>query len=135
MQGFSDVRRCVMENDPSYCRSILTPDSYELFDRFASYKLMPCLPTDFSYAGEKISGEGRVVKATMSAGSSTQYVLRLVFADTPQGPKLNIPESLKHGLGDNWQNKIHLSEQLYLMMRQNMGDKLTCDMLNDLVKP
>lgn len=135
MQGFQSVRRCVMQNDSDYCRSILTPNSYTIFDRFFSYKLMPCLPTDFTYTSEGMASGHRIVKLTMPAGGGMLYVLRLAFAETKEGIKLDVPASLKVGLGDNWESKINLSEQLYLMMKQNMGDKLTCDMLNGLVKP
>ncbi len=134
MQGFTNLKQCVMQNDPVFCRSIMTPNSYDIFNRFLSYKLMPCLPTDFVYAQEEITGSIVTVKATMPASNSTDYIFRLVFAQTPNGPKLDIPASLHKGLGDKWENKIQLSEQLYLMMRQNMGDKLTCDMLIGLVK-
>ncbi len=135
MREFLSVRRCVMDNDSTYCRSILTPGSYDLFDRFVSYKLMPCLPTDFTYESESTQQDKTIVKATMPAGGGAEYILWLVFVNSAQGLKLDLPESLKRGLGQAWQSKIQLSEQLYLMMRQNMGDKLTCDMLNDLIKP
>jgi hypothetical protein len=133
--GFESVRHCVMENDVGYCHSIITPTSVPLFDRFVSYKLMPCLPTDFSYVNEEAANDHTTVKVTMPAGGNINYVLRLIFLNSPSGPKLDIPASLERGLGTKWQDKIQLSEQLYLIMRQNMGDKLTCDMLNGLVKP
>lgn len=135
MDAYNTVRRCVMENDVNYCHTILTPDSQDIFNRFVSYKLMPCLPTDFTYTSEEDSPEQSTVKITMPAGGGKMYVARLVFANTREGLKLDIPASLKRGLGDDWQNKIQLTEQVYLMMKQNMGDKLTCDMLNSLVEP
>jgi hypothetical protein len=134
-QGFANVHACVMQNDPGYCHTILTPNSYDLFDRFVSYKLMPCLPTDFAYISEEHGAARTMVKTSMQAGGGQQYILRLVFADTTAGEKLDIPASLERGFGEKWQDKIQLAEQLYLLMRQNMGDKLTCDMLNDLIKP
>jgi hypothetical protein len=96
---------------------------------------MPCLPTDFSYVSEEAAEGHIIVKATMPAGGGQEYILRLVFTGTAQGPRLDIPASFKRGLGDDWNNKIEMSEQIYLMMKQNMGDKLTCDMLNGLIKP
>jgi hypothetical protein len=129
-EGFLSVKQCVMQNNPAYCRTIMTPNSYELFDRFVSYKLMPCLPTDFNYAGEQRKGNVTIVKATMPASNKTHYIFSMVFVDN----KVDIPESFHVGLGENWQNKIQLADQLYQMMRQNLGDKLTCDQLNDLIK-
>ncbi len=96
---------------------------------------MPCLPTDFTYESESVEDGQVVVKATMPAGGGKEYIIRLVFASTPQGVRFDIPASLKRGLGEKWENKIQMSEQIYLMMKQNMGDKLNCDMLNGLIKP
>jgi hypothetical protein len=132
-EGFALLKRCIMENDANFCRRILTPNSYEMFDRFASYRLMPCLPTDFDYETEATKDAQTIVKADMPAGNNLHYVLRMIFSNTPQGPRLNIPASLYMGLGPKWETKIQLSEQIYLMMRQNMGDNLTCDMLNGLI--
>jgi len=124
-----------MENDIAFCHSIITQDSHPLFDRFASYKLMPCLPTDFTYVSEEKSEPHIIVKATMPIGGNMVNILRLVFTPGADGSlKLDIPASLQRGLGEKWESKIQLSEQLYLMMRQNMGDKLTCDTLTGLVK-
>lgn len=135
MRDFLSVRHCVMENDATYCRSILTPDSYNYFDRFSSYKLMPCLPTDFTYESEATSQGQTTVKATMPAGGGKLYVIRLVFSDTPAGHKLDLPASFKRGFGEKWESEVQLAEQVYLLMRQNMGDKLTCDKLNGLITP
>ena len=129
-QDLAMLKHCIIENNTPYCRSILTPSSYDIFDRFVSYKLMPCLPTDFVYDSEETVGPRTTVKATMPASNKTHFVFRIVFQDN----KIDIPESFHVGLGDKWENKIQLAEQLYLMMRQNLGDKLTCDQLNDLVK-
>jgi len=135
-KGVDEVHHCIMENDPAYCHSILTPDSLSYFDRFTSYKLMPCLPTDFTYVSEEPAGDNIMARVSMPEGPGKAYVARLVFVNSPDGnPKLSLPLSFRRGLGENWENNLQLSEQLYLMMKQNMGDKLTCDMLNDLVKP
>lgn len=135
MQGFANVRHCIMENDANYCSSIITPDSQEMFKRFASYKLMPCLPSDFNYVKEEAKAERITVTANTPADNGEVYIIRLVFNTTDDGPKLSLPASFERGFGKNWQDKIEMSEQLYLMMKQNMGDQLTCDMLNGLVKP
>jgi hypothetical protein len=131
--GLAEVKQCVMQNDAAYCHSIMTPESYAFFDRFESYKLMPCLPSDFTYESEQPAGSKIIVKANLQAAANKHYIFRLVFDQTASGPKINIAESFHAGLGEKWENKVQLSEQLYLMMKQNMGDKLTCDMLNNLL--
>ncbi len=135
MLGFTSLKQCVMHNDIPFCRSNMTQASFEFFDRFVSYKLMPCLPTDFVYAGEQSVNGYTIVKSTMPAGGGRDYIFRLVFVNTPGGMKIDIPATFQVGFGEKWRDKIALSEQLFLMMRQNMGNKLTCDMINDLIKP
>ncbi len=133
-EGFVALKHCVMENDAALCHNILTPESYDLFDRFFSYKLMPCLPTDFVYESERSVNQQTVVRATMPAGNNMQYILHMVFTRTDRGIQFDIPGSLQRGLGKNWENKIQLAEQIYLLLRQNLGGKLTCDKLADIIK-
>ena len=130
-QSLSQMRKCVMDNDKKYCKSVITPSSYEYFDKFVTYKLMPCLPTDFVYESEQKSGDKTILRASIPAGGGMSQFFRVVISNG----KIDIPESFHVGFGENWQNKIQMSEQIFLMMKQNMGDKLTCDMLTNLLKP
>lgn len=135
-QGLGEIKQCIMQNDTVLCHQTMTPSSYPIFDKFSGYRLMPCLPTDFSYKSEHKSGDETIVKASMPEDSTTNYEFRLVFVKDGGGQvKLDLPETLHIGLGDNWQDKLNTSEQIFLMMKQNMQDKLTCDVLLNLVKP
>lgn len=134
-QGITAVKQCIMQNDIEFCHKIMTAESYGIFDRFFSYKLMPCLPTDFTYENEQEAAKKTIVKASLPADNRSHYEFRLVFVGQPPNVKIDIPETFHIGLGDNWQNKVNFMEQLYLMMKQNMKDKLTCDMLRSLVIP
>ena len=131
MRSLAQMRKCVMDSDQKYCKSIITSDSYQYFDKFVSYKLMPCLPTDFVYESEQKSGDKMILRASIPAGGGMSQFFRVVISSG----KIDIPESFHIGFGENWQNKIQMSEQIFLMMKQNMGDKLTCDMLTNLLKP
>ena len=129
-QDFESVRQCVMQNDENYCTSIVTPESKPLLTRFLSYKLMPCMPTDFSYAGSK-PGEGyMIVKATMPAPDNRIHIIRLALRDH----LLDVPESLRIGLGEKWQDKLTMAEQMFLFIRQSSGGNFNCDMLPALKK-
>jgi hypothetical protein len=134
-QGLSIVKQCIMHNDPGFCRAHMTPSSYDLFDRFASYKLMPCLPTDFSYVMEKPGDGFTEVRASFPESANKVDLFWVVFATTPQGPLIDLPQTFRKGFGPKWQNRIMMAEQVYLMMRENMGDNLTCDTLTGLFKP
>lgn len=128
--GFAAVKQCVMQNDVRLCHDALTPSSHELFDRFYAYRLMPCLPTDFTYDSEKTHNGMTIVKAVQDAGGNRQHVLRLVFQDD----KLDLPQSLQLGLGQEWQNRLNMAEQVFLMIRASTEGDFRCDQVNNLVK-
>jgi len=132
MQGVAQIRQCVMGNDATLCHNFLTSGSFAIFDKFSGYGLMPCLPTNFTYKSERTSGNKTTVTAEMPADDKTNYLFRMVFVNDGGRIKLNLPETLRTGLGEDWKDKLDFSEQLFLMMRQNMHDKLTCDVLRDL---
>lgn len=129
-EDFSALKQCVMSSDEEYCHHILTPASHELLDKFLSYKLMPCLPTDFTYHGEQHTGDWTIIKATQPAAGDRVNVLRLAFTRD----KLDLPESLRIGLGENWQNKLNMAEQLFLLIRANAGGNFRCDQLTNVVR-
>jgi len=135
MHGLMAIKSCIMANDSRLCHSFMTQSSYEIFDKFTFYKLMPCLPTNFVYESEQALGEQIIVKASMPADNKTNYIFRMVFVGKGEGIKLDLPETLHTGLGGNWRDKMNFAEQLFLMMRQNMQDKLTCDVIRDLARP
>src|SRR6185369_16856367 len=135
-EGVSEVKQCVMQNDIERCHKMMTPDSYAMFDRFFSYKLMPCLPTDFTYESEQeVPGGKTIVKAVMPADNKNTYRFNLVFVGKSPNVKLDLPETFHVGFGENWKNTVNVTEQLFLMMRQNMKNKLTCDVLRGLAMP
>ncbi len=134
-RGLEEIRQCIMQNDTSICHADMTPDSYNIFDRFSGYNLMPCLPTDFTYSSEHTSGKETIVTVLLPEDAQTHYTFHMVFVESSGKVKLNLPETFRVGFGPDWQNKINLGEQLFLMMRQNMRDKLTCDVLRNLAEP
>lgn len=133
-EGFNGVKQCVMRNDAAFCDKVITDSSKPLFERFASHKLMPCLPTNFSYVSEKKAGGYTIVKATMPTPNNKHHNLHLAFTNQSGEVKLDVPESLRMGLGEKWQNKIQLAEQLYLLLQANAGGNLKCDQLAGLIK-
>ncbi len=135
MYGLDAIKQCVMQNNIKLCHETMTPNSYEILDKFSRYQLMPCLPTDFHYVGEQAAGDRITVRAEMPADNKTNYTFRMVFVNSDNKMKLDLPETLRTGLGENWKNKVDMSEQIFLLMKQNMKDKLTCDVLRDLAEP
>ena len=134
LQGVASLKACIMQNDKSFCHNVITPDSYQLFDKFFAYKLSPCLPSDLTFDSESGDDREKVVKIRTPAGGGKDYIVRMAFSIQNGVAKFNIPKTLRIGLGEKWQERLNMSEQLYLMMKQNMGDSLNCDLLTQLVK-
>ena len=125
------LRDCILNNDSGGCRSLLTTASYSLFDRFASYKLLVCVPSNWTVESQKRQGNATILTVSIPASNRSRYITKLVY----QGTKLDLPASLRLGMGEKWENKIKFSEQIYLMMKQNLGAKLTCDTISSIVEP
>lgn len=133
-EGFDAIKQCVMQNDDTLCKQATTDNSHDLLGRFMSYKLMPCLPTNFTYVSEASQNGYSVVKASMPASGGKVHNFRMAFTGEPGNVKLDIPQSLQIGLGEKWENKIQMAEQIFLMLQANAGGKLKCGQLTGLVK-
>ena len=125
------VADCVNTRDADACRSEITANSARMFERFVSYNLMDCLPQHATFVSSKPDGAMMRVRATVMMGDKESTV-RLIFQQEKGQWKLDIPETLHQGLGANWQNQLDATEQLYLMLRSQMGDTLNCEMVTKL---
>ncbi|HEU5047906.1 MAG TPA: hypothetical protein VFT64_08705 [Rickettsiales bacterium] len=136
-QGLAKVKQCIMQNNTALCHAVLTQNSYALFDKFANYQLLPCLPTDFEYVDEKSAGAGEtIVKASLPKDSGHDYYFKMVFVNGNGGAKVDLPQTLQMGLGPDWKKKMDMSEQLFLMLSQNTQNKqLTCQVLQNMAEP
>lgn len=129
--AFNQLTRCVQTEDVQTCRTVQTSDSLPLYDRFASYGLLRCLPKDATYVSQEAEGNAVVVRARVTQNEKPR-IMRLVFTQEAGGWKLDTPESLRRGMGENWQKQVNMTEQLYLMMRTQMGGQLNCAMIHAL---
>lgn len=131
MKGVEEIKQCVVQKDLNVCHGAMTPSSYPIIDKFSSYGLMPCLPTNFTYKDETTSSTQTTVTSLLPDNGNT-YLFRMVFVNSAGKVQLDLPQTLRVGLGPKWQEKLDFSEQLFLLMRQNMQDKLTCEVLHNL---
>ena len=60
--------------------------------------------------------------------------MRLFFSQEQGKWKLDIPASLQSGIGNDWQKRVDMTEQVYLMLKQKLGSKMDCSMLQAMVK-
>lgn len=130
--SFEHISECVQKGDVDGCHGLLTASSEPLYTRFVDYDLVSCLPKNIGYISQKKSGSHVIIRSSVSVGDNTRYT-RLAFVEEEGQWKLDVPESLRIGMGENWQKQIDATEQIYLMLRQQMGNQLNCGMIENLV--
>lgn len=128
-QAFDALNQCVKASDAATCRTLITASSAPLYDRFISYGLLHCLPKEVAYISEEPAGNYTIIRA-----ATDKKTLRLSFVEEAGLWKLDIPNTLQAGIGANWQKQVNMTEQLYLLMRQQMGGQLDCGMVRGLAQ-
>lgn len=130
-QAVEKLAACVTARDVPACRQRLTAASLPVFERFAAYKLMGCLPESAGYLAHSLKKPFALVDARISL-SQEDYKTSLVFRREHGFWKLDLPETLRRGLGEQWEGRLGMVENLYLMMKSQLGDKLNCDSIRAL---
>jgi len=133
-KGISNVSSCLKSNDKESCKSVITSNSVELFNRFNGYGLFSCLPSNLDYFADHMQGGHMVVKSIINTPDERQYLVRLAFLKEGSDWKLDVPKSLEVGLGTEWKQKLDAGEKIYLLLRQQYGEQLSCNMLQGVVK-
>lgn len=131
--AFAQLNACVKAGKTSECRDKVTASSVDLYDRFASYGLTQCLPHDVAYVSNMPSGEYQVIRASTNALGGQRY-MRFYFTEEEGQWKLDVPQSLRVSMGENWEKQVGAAEQLYLVLKSQMGDQLGCGAVQTLVQ-
>lgn len=125
------VASCIQSRNAPACRENITASSLELFNRFEGYDLMDCLPQKATYIAKKPLENSMQVRVQVTTNEK-KSIVRLIFQQEEEAWKLDIPESLRAGIGNNWENELNATEQLYLMLKSQMGSNLNCGMIRNL---
>lgn len=125
------VTACIKARDAQTCRDNITASSVDIYNRFVSYDLMDCLPQKAAYVSSTPKGDAMLVRATVTTNDKKSNV-RLIFQQEEDRWKLDIPETLRQGIGDNWEGQVNATEQVYLMLKKQMGGQLNCSMIRNL---
>ena len=132
-QIFDLINDCAKAKAIDDCRQYVTADSVALYDRFNKYGLSSCLPDDVTFVSEEKGKEQTTIRARTDVNGQLKY-MRLVFSREEDQWKFDIPASLKRGMGEKWEQKVAMTEALYLAMQQQMGGKLDCNTARSLAK-
>jgi len=131
-ESFTRITQCIKIKDAVSCRKLLTASSIDIYDRFVSYGLIKCLPANATYVSQKTVGNQVIIRASIMTGDNQQRYMRLTFSEEKGQWKLDVAESLRVGLGSKWEQQLNLTEQVYVLMQQQLGAKLNCDMIQNL---
>lgn len=132
-QAFNSINRCVQSGDVAHCRNFVTASSVDVFDRFTADNFARCLPADASYISEQTSASQSVIRASIGEGNNKRF-MRVILAWEENEWKLDLPETLRRGIGERWENQLNLAEQAYLTMKNQLGIDLNCSALQNIVK-
>ncbi|MBV8938282.1 MAG: hypothetical protein JO089_00390 [Alphaproteobacteria bacterium] len=130
--AFSHLIRCIGARNAPACRGLLTADSVELYNRFVDYGLMQCVPSGIDYVSQQRADPYVIIRAGVVTGGVRRF-MRLIFAREAGNWKLDVPESLRAALGEKWRQRVALTEQLYIALRQQMGPLQNCAMVQRMV--
>ena len=125
------IAACVESRNANDCRENITASSASLFNRFVNYNLMDCLPQSVTYLSKKPIKKAMQVRV-QTTSNDKKTIARLIFQQEENTWKLDIPESLRQGIGENWESQLNATEQVYLMLKGQMGDKINCGMIRNL---
>lgn len=131
--AFARLNACVKSEDPAPCRDDVTASSVELYDRFAEYDLLPCLPKNIAYVSELKNGNRTIVRGS-TEWQGKPRIMRFHFAKEENQWKLDLPATLQAGLGQNWKQRVDSTEQLFLGIRHQLGSQFSCQAIVPLVK-
>jgi hypothetical protein len=134
VETFTAINQCIEKETTPGCRDLVTASSISLYDRFVSYGLVRCLPQHSTFISQERKGNSIIIHASATTQGNVRK-MRLVLAEEEGEWKLDIPESLHLAMGDKWEQQVTMTEQVYLMMKKNLGAQLNCDAIMSLVKP
>lgn len=130
--SFEQINNCTRREDAQSCRDLFTASSISLYDRFMSYGLVNCLPKDAQYDSQQNLGKTVLIRASVTDLGKKRY-MRMFFVEEEGQWKLDVPESLHTAMGKDWKKQIEITENIYLLMRKQFGEKLDCNTIRSLV--
>lgn len=114
-------------------RAEVTERSAPLFDRLWKQGVPLFFPENAKLKKEKAEGGFRYLWVS-PADAPRAGALILAFTDEDEKPKLDLPETFRHGLGEDWPKKLDALEQGYLMAKAQVGDEMALKMLQTMLR-
>ncbi len=116
---------------PEAAKKYLTAQSHMVFDRLYKHDLTHLIPSNIHDVKKKIQTPYSYVWAAQK--NKPQSMSILAFRKEEGVMKLDLPETLRVGFGEDWPKRLDLIEQSYLFIKQYYGEEQSRDMLEKLL--
>lgn len=114
-------------------RAQVTERSRPLFDRLWKQGVPLFFPEDAVLKKERTAGKFRYLWVSPAENPHAGNLI-LAFADEDGKAKLDLPETFRNGLGEDWPKKLDMLEQGYLMAKAQMGDEAALKLLQGMLR-
>lgn len=133
-RSFNALQNAVRKADKASIRAYVTSNSLPTVERLLGYKLEGCLPKKLEYTKERYE-EGYVyVTVSTPYAEDRDLTSELAFKRVGGSWKLDVPESFRNGLGNDWASTLNQAEMLYEAMQTQLGGVLRCDAIQNMLQ-
>lgn len=120
------------QSQPVKAKEYLTLSSHDVFDRLYKNDLTHLIPSKVSEIKSDQRNGYNYVWFTNDLSSNSSSIL--AFKNENNLLKLDLPETFLVGLGKDWENKLNLIEQSYLLAKKYYGEDKSKEILEALLK-
>jgi hypothetical protein len=124
------LEKALRGNNSAACYHYSTQASHPYIKRILSYKLQSLIPKHVTYDTPGHDGNFMTLHATSLQHGQETFVV-LVFSREQNQWKFDFPETMRVGLGNDWEQQLADIEQLYVLSQSQSGNgqKALMDML------
>lgn len=133
MQSLRKLMEATRSQGYAQAGTYVTKRSQPLLDRFWKQGVPLFFPENAVLHKEKMEGEYRYLWVSPSQKPEAGKLI-LAFTDEDGMAKLDLPETFRHGLGEDWPKKLDALEQGYEMAKAQMGEEAAFQMLQGLIQ-
>lgn len=127
------LQHCLQTEPANVCRDYLTAASATYYDKLTDYDLLRCIPTNGKVLSETPAGSYRMIKIEAHTEDGSRARTKLAYVQEDGAWKLDVPQTLRAGLGEKWKQTVDLTEQLFLAVRARGHQYVTCETIAMLV--
>ena len=110
------LEKAARKGDIALCTRYSTKESAPYIERLMKNGLQQFIPKHITYGTISGTGKTRYLEALSHHNGQDEFI-ELAFTHQGKQWKFDLPESMRHGFGVDWQEQLQQIEQLYLLMK------------------